>query len=106
MLAPLGQYGCCVTGGTDIVHVTTQLLCDNGGVVLTVDGTNAFNSLSRTAILTEVAARLPDLYQYAVMLYGADSVADLVFALPGSAQASVIQSRQGLQQGDPFGPLL
>ena len=106
MLAPLGQYGCCVTGGTDIVHATTQLLSDNGGIVLTVDGSNAFNSLSRTAILTEVAAKLPDLYQYVVMLYGADSVADLVFALTGSDQAALIRSRQGIQQGDPFGPLL
>ena len=74
--------------------------------MLTVDGSNAFNSLSRTAILTEVAARLPELYQYVVMLYGADSVADLVFALTGSDRAALIQSRQGIQQGDPFGPLL
>jgi hypothetical protein len=106
MLAPLGQYGCCVTGGTDIVSTTAQLLCDSGGLVLTVDGTNAFNSLSRAAILTAVAERLPGLYSYVVMLYGADSIPDLVFALAGQKQAAVIQSLQGIQQGDPLGPLL
>ena len=33
-------------------------------------------------------------------------MADLVVALAGSDQAAVIQSRQGIQEGDPFGPLL
>ena len=88
------------------MSTTAQLLCDSGGSVLTIDSTNAFNSLSRSAILSAVAERLPGLYSYVVMLYGADSIPDLVFALAGQKQAAVIQSLQGIQQGDPLGPLL
>jgi Reverse transcriptase (RNA-dependent DNA polymerase) len=106
LLEPSGQYGVAVAGRAERVAATAQMLHDAGAVLLTIDGANAFNSISRSAVLREVAETLPELYAYVVQLYGADAEPALMFGLEGEAVPARVGSRQGVQQGDPLGPLL
>ena len=79
-----------------------QNLLDRNGLsddllVIQVDLSNAFNCLDRTQILREVSLHAPHLSAWASLCYGSPSslyVGD-----------QVIQSCQGVQQGDPLGPL-
>lgn len=106
ILAPAGQYGCGSPGGTDIVATTAQLLHDAGGILLSIDGANAFNSLSRCAMYRGVAKHMPALYPYVVAMYGPAAEPALVFAKDGEELAELTGSKQGIQQGDGLGPLL
>ena len=106
LLEPLGQFGVAVSGGVEKVALLGQLLHEAGGVLLMIDGRNAFNSVSRSAVLQQVAEHFPELYSYVTRLYGASAQPALLFGLEGQAAAAVIPSRQGVQQGDPLGPLL
>ena len=63
-----------------------------------LDLSNAFNSLHRSAILDAIASRVPHLYRYCFSAYSAPS--SLIF---GDFE---ISSEEGIQQGDPLGPLL
>lgn len=106
LLEAVGQFGVAVKGGVEIVAAAGQLVYESGGILLTVDGSNAFNAVSRSAVLAQVAEHVPDLYPYAAQLYGAGSEAALLYGLEGVAAPAVVPSRQGVQQGDPLGPLL
>lgn len=106
LLETAGQFGVGARGGSERVALMAQLVYDGGGVVLTIDGTNAFNALKRTALLRAVAEFMPHLYPYASKVYGPHSTPVLQFAMDGSELAEPVLSRQGVQQGDPLGPLL
>lgn len=106
LLAPIGQFGCGTPSGTDVVATTVQMLHDAGGIVISTDGSNAFNALSRSAMYRAVAKYFPSLYAYLLMLYGSDAQPSLVFSLDDTELAALMQSRQGIQQGDALGPLL
>ena len=106
LLEAVGQFGVAVSGGVEIVAAVGQLVYEAGGILLTVDGSNAFNAVSRSAVLAEVAQHVPDLYPYAAQVYGVGSVPSLQFGLEGVAASATVPSRQGVQQGDPLGPLL
>jgi hypothetical protein len=67
-------------------------------VLVKLDFSNAFNSLHRRAILDAIATRVPHLYRYCYTAYAAPS--SLLF---GDFE---ISSEEGIQQGDPLGPLL
>ena len=67
-------------------------------VLLKLDFRNAFNCLSRRAMLATVIASFPTLARFAVWCY----------AQPSRLQfggSSTILSAGGVQQGDPLGPL-
>jgi hypothetical protein len=106
LLAPAGQFGSGTASGTDVVATTAQMLHDAGGIVLSTDGTNAFNSLSRSAMYRAVAKHMPSLYAYLLMLYGPDMQPALLFSMDGAELAEHMTSQQGIQQGDGLGPLL
>jgi hypothetical protein len=57
-------------------------------------------------VLRQVAAHMPDLYAYIAMVYGPHSTPALQFGMDGFAKYTLLPSRQGVQQGDPLGPLL
>jgi hypothetical protein len=103
---PLGQLGVGARGGSERVALMAQVVHEVGGVLLAIDGTNAFNALSRSAVLQAVATHFPELYAYVERVYGPASTPSLQFGLDGFAEAEIILSRQGVQQGDPLGPLL
>ena len=101
-LAPL-QVGVGVPSGAEAaVHVTRHWLHTNSGsentVLLKLDLRNAFNSVSRQAVLREVRSRFPELACWADWTYGQSS--RLRFG------PHVVHSTCGVQQGDPLGPLL
>src|ERR1043165_4560734 len=63
-----------------------------------LDFMNAFNSVRRDVVREEVAAHIPELFGYFDSAYGAAS--SLAFG------EFTIDSSEGVQQGDPLGPLL
>jgi hypothetical protein len=67
--------------------------------VTSLDFSNAFNSISRRTVATALVAHAPAFFHAAKWMYGAP--APLV--LPSG---EVIQSEEGVRQGDPLGPLL
>ena len=65
--------------------------------ILQIDMSNAFNSLSRTAILEYVKTNIPALLPWASWMLS--SAAVLVCG------STTLASTSGVQQGDPLGPL-
>lgn len=104
-LAPL-QWGIGIPGGTETVaHAVSMFFrasnapgADTG--IQTVDFSNAFNTLRRSVIDTEVAARFPELLPYFRFSYGR------AIPLRGPDGIPMATSATGVRQGDPLGPLL
>jgi Reverse transcriptase (RNA-dependent DNA polymerase) len=72
---------------------------DNSSLsLLTLDFSNAFNSIDRNAMLRAVAARCPSLLPWVSYVYVDPAV---LFVGP-----TCLESSMGVQQGDPLGPLL
>ena len=67
-------------------------------VLLKIDFANAFNSIRRDKALEAVREHLPNLFNYSCSSYGATS-----FLAYGN---HLVPSEEGVQQGDPLGPLL
>ena len=95
------QLGVSVSGGCEAaVHATRRFITNlsDGEVVAKLDFSNAFNTLRRDAMLQAVANKLPEIYPFCYSAYSCSSL--LKFS-----DESVISS-EGVQQGDPIGPLL
>ena len=95
------QLGVGVSGGCEAaVHAARRFLdnMQDNWVLVKLDFSNAFNSLHRRTILDAIASRAPHLYRYCYTAYAAPS--SLIF---GDFE---ISSEEGIQQGDPLGPLL
>lgn len=102
-LQPL-QMGVGVRGGAQIVgHAVRAGAQDQSTVTLQVDVRNAFNSVSRTAILQQVHERVPSLSHWAEFAYGTPS---LLYVDGADPTSHPISSSNGVKQGDPLGPLL
>lgn len=103
LLQPV-QLGFATTNGCETaVHaarhfVESRLDTAKVHAFLKVDVRNAFNCLDRNAILDLSRQHLPLYHPYIAQCYGSTS-----FLL---CEENVIQSRSGIQQGDPLGPLL
>ena len=70
---------------------------DDSWALLQVDLTNAFNSIDRGIMLEEVSRRSPELTTWANFCYAQHSHLFM--------DGHPISSQQGVQQGDPYGPL-
>lgn len=94
------QLGFGVKGGCEAaVHAARTFLSRTDyEVFIKVDVSNAFNSVDRGALLTEVKKHLPDAYGYLWQCYRAPS--KLLFG------DKIIESSTGCQQGDPLGPAI
>ena len=66
-------------------------------VLLKLDFTNAFNSIRRDKMLEAVQRLAPDIYPFVHSVYYSPS--SLFWS------DKIIQSSEGVQQGDPLGPL-
>jgi hypothetical protein len=96
-LKPL-QKGVAEAAGTEkIVHQVRQDYL-NGHAVLSLDISNAFNTLSRESIKLEVERNLPYLLPYYQWAYQAASPLEYGSYL-------LTKSREGVRQGDPLGPV-
>ena len=100
LLSPL-QLGVGVPNGCEAaVHAARRFIEDLRGdrAFVKLDFTNAFNSLRRDRMLTAVSTELPELYDFCQASYGKSSI--LKFGTYD------VFSEEGVQQGDPLGPLL
>ena len=71
---------------------------DTYWAVMTVDLSNAFNSVKGATILQSAISTCPEIVPWVASMYGTHSS---LFC-----QSRIIQSQSGVQQGDPLGPLL
>ncbi|GJW30404.1 putative reverse transcriptase domain-containing protein [Tanacetum coccineum] len=97
------QFGVGVSGGGEaILHAVNRLVEDRGDEVglsmLLVDFQNAFNLVDRKVMLEEVRLRCPAISCWVELCYS--TPARLYYG------EHTLWSCQGVQQGDPLGPLL
>jgi hypothetical protein len=96
------QLGVGVKGGAEALVHSARLFVqrmDESRAFVKLDFTNAFNSVQRAAVFEAVAEHRPDLLAFTESAYGSPS--HLWVGVD-----SVIASAEGVQQGDPLGPLL
>ena len=103
-LAPT-QFGVGVPGGAEYVVHTSALFAAlyqdrNDCVIDTVDVTNAFNCVSRSAVFSGVESLVPGLAAYVRWAYGTTSP---MYADDGTYVGTC---GTGVRQGDPLGSLL
>jgi Reverse transcriptase (RNA-dependent DNA polymerase) len=95
------QLGVGASSGCEAaVHATQRFLSTmpDDQILVKLNFSKAFNSISRDAVLAVIANILPDLYKFCPLAYHQNSV--LQFG------QHTIHSQEGVQQGDPLGPLL
>ena len=96
------QVGVCVPLGAEVVHSVRGWMQrhanTSGKVLVKLDFSNAFNTVSREAVLRATHNNFPSLSRWASWCYG--NASNLRFG------KSSVQSASGVQQGDPLGPLL
>ena len=95
------QVGFGVRGGCEgAVHAARRYIAHlaPGQVILKLDFKNAFNSIRRDSILEAISLHTPSIFRFVEATYGAHSM--LRFG------DFTISSSEGVQQGDPLGPLL
>ena len=102
-LAPL-QLGVGVRGGSQIIGhaISSGIAADPDCVTLQLDWRNAFNSISRSAMLEAIAKRQPTMLPFATWAYRQPSRLIVSGAPAGTPP---IMSERGVRQGDPCGPL-
>jgi len=95
------QVGVGTPGGCEAaVHATRRFMdsMTSDDVIVKLDFSNAFNRIRRDVMLMTVATELPELYKFCLLSYGKPTA--LKFG------SRTIWSEEGVQQGDPLGPLL
>lgn len=100
--SPLQLGVACPYGVEKIVHGLRMCVEEHGNendfVVMKIDLRNAFNLVSRQALLEECREHFLELFQWAAWCYGDHP---LLLSAMGA-----LRSETGVQQGDPLGPLL
>ena len=97
------QFGvACPRGAEKVIHGLRACMdkhwFDDDFGVLKIDMKNAFNLVSRQALLSECAKHFPELFPWVSWCYGQHPL--LWHSL------GCLTSESGVQQGDPLGPLL
>lgn len=102
-LAPL-QLAVGVPGGSQIAGIAVRagMTAEEDTVTVQVDMRNAFNSLSRQAMLNAVAQRQPELLPFAWWAYRQPA---RLYLQGAPDDAPPLLSQRGVRQGDPCGPL-
>ncbi|KAJ0900450.1 putative RNA-directed DNA polymerase [Helianthus annuus] len=97
------QFGVGIPNGAEaVLHSANRFIdcyhADGSLVMLTIDFSNAFNLVDRSAMLKEVHRVCPSLSPWVNFLYGQPARLYV--------EDNCIWSTTGVQQGDPLGPLL
>ena len=102
--APNNQFGVACAAGTDAVfHLVRFLLSTSSDTIcVQLDFKNAFNTISRSLIYSQLQTHFPSLLPYFLARYAQPSLLQVVG--PGSSLDTTIFSQEGIQQGDPLGP--
>eukprot|EP00731_Ephydatia_muelleri_P017009 Em0010g107a len=96
------QFGvACPAGAEKVIHGLRHCIEEHWEeedfVVLKIDMCNAFNLVSRQALLDECALHFPDLLPWASWCYGQQPLLQ--------HPLGTVTSEVGVQQGDPLGPM-
>ena len=91
-------YGSCMKQQFMLFVLICTMSGQAGQLILKVNFQNAFNYIRRDKLLQSVLAEVPGLYHLVYTVYSNPS-----FLFFGS---HIIDSAEGVQQGDPLGPLL
>ena len=100
LLAPL-QLGCGTPMGCEaMVHAARQFVHNliPGQMLLKLDFKNTFNCLRRDKMLMTVRESIPELFRFVHSAYAQTS--------PLFCTDQVVESSEGVQQGDPLDPML
>lgn len=103
LFVEVGQVGVGVKGGAEAAVSAVRRALQKGDgrfCVLKVDLENAFNSIDRQAVLLAVRAFFPEVETWFRFCYGDPA------KLFCEGEVLPFGSAQGVQQGDPLGPLL
>ncbi len=96
------QHGCSINGTERIIHLFRDLVdkedVESSKLILKLDMKNAFNSVSRQAIFDAVLKDFPSVSRYVYWCYGKHTLLKY--------DEYFLTSQLGVQQGDPFGPIL
>jgi hypothetical protein len=95
------QLGVGVSGGCEAaIHATRRFLenMPDHFVAVKIDFSNAFNCIRRDSLLAAVAESVPTIYRFCHLAYHHNSILQY--------GQQTIESKEGVQQGDPLGPLL
>ena len=102
LFQPLQLGVACSSGSEKIIHGLRKSIEDHwmeeDFVVFKIDMQNAFNLVSRQAVLDECATSFPELLPWVTWCYGTHPLL--------WHQLGHLSSETGVQQGDPLGPLL
>jgi hypothetical protein len=102
LFQPLQLGVACPGGREQIVHQLREVVdkewSNEDFVIFKVDMANAFNSVSRQAVMDECFTHFPELLEWVKYLYGQHP---RLYHPMGE-----MLSQTGVQQGDPLGPLL
>ena len=101
------QMGVGTKGGVEPICEYVQQILDgvqegDTTTMYSLDSTNAFNTMSRKAIAAAVKAFAPKFFRLAKWAY--DTPAPLVVGV--GEEQTVLESAEGVRQGDPLGPFL
>lgn len=97
------QLGVAISGGAEAIVHTVRSFCNSKLIspepvaILKIDFENAFNTIRRDSFLGSIKEYLPEIYPFLFQCYRDPSV--LTF------NDIVINSDEGIQQGDPLGPI-
>ena len=96
------QFGvACAAGAEKVIHGLRSCMddhwTDENFTVLKIDMRNAYNLVSRQALLDECSIQLPELFPWASWCYGQHPALQHVLG--------TISSEVGVQQGDPLSPM-
>ena len=97
------QYGVATPAGAErLIHLCRHVMASQAGssdfTLCKVDLRNAFNNISRTAFAALTREHFPELSPWVEWCYTTESILTYGFRQ--------ISSKEGVQQGDPLGPLL
>jgi hypothetical protein len=110
LLASAQQLGVGVPAACESIATLVRLYLEDpdadDAYVLLCDYSNAFNSICRASVLEAVAVHVPELLPFARVSYSRPGRLVYRFRGKGPPRHRVLQSRNGVRQGDPLGPVL
>ena len=101
--APL-QHGIATDGGADLLVHDVQLLLGShkDWLVMKTDAKNAFNSVKRSHLLTQVSKHFPEMFPHVNQMHAGSG--PLIY-LQGDSPV-ILSSEEGIHQGNPLGPVM
>ena len=99
------QFGVAVPFGMETVAGLAQLVLDErpDTVLLSVDAANAFNRVDRVAVIRRLEESMPHLAGWVRLTYAREPT---LYRRVEDGAFQAYTSAEGVQQGDPLGPLL